>query len=85
MLQYLGELGVGSEAYSGKPVALVAILNWAAPSTVSNGSLAVQEALLGSALNVVGFDGVGLAFSTHLGAEDRTFVEDGKPAFGQDC
>ena len=63
MLQYLRELGVGSEAYSRKPVALMAILNWTAPSTISNGSLVVQETLLGSALNAVGFDGVGLVFS----------------------
>ena len=80
MLQYLRELGVGSEAYSGKLVALMAILHWTAPSALSHGSLAVQEALLGSALNAVGF-----GFLTHLGAEERTSVEDGKPAFGQDC
>ena len=59
MLQYLRELGVGSEAYSRKPVALMAVLNWTAPSTISNGSLAVQEALLGSTLNAVGFDSLG--------------------------
>ena len=44
-------------------VALLAILNWAAPSIISVGSLAVQEAFLNSTLNAVGFDGLGLVFS----------------------
>jgi len=37
-------------------------LDWAAPTTISNEGLAVQEALLNSALNTVGFDGLGLFF-----------------------
>jgi hypothetical protein len=68
--EYLRDLGLANDAHSTMPAALMAILNWAAPSTISAGSQAVQESLLNSSLNTVGLDGLfGVGFITCLGAE----------------
>jgi hypothetical protein len=40
----------------------MAVLSWAAPSTTIAASVGVQETLLTSSLNTVGFDGLGLVF-----------------------
>ena len=60
--EYLRDLGLANSASSTMLVALLAILNWAAPSTISIARLALQEALLNSGLNTVGFDCLGLVF-----------------------
>ena len=70
----LRDLGLANSASSTMIVALLAILIFAAPFTISSGGLAVQEALLNSALNTVGFDGLALVFLTSVGAEERTCV-----------
>ena len=73
--EYFQDLALANSASSTIIVALSAILNWAAPSTMSVGCLAVQEALLNSALNTVGFDGLGLFFSIVWERKERTVVQ----------
>jgi hypothetical protein len=62
--EYLRDLGLANSASSAMLVALWAISNWAAPSIISTGSLAVQETLLNASLHTVVFEVIGIALST---------------------
>ena len=75
--EYLRDLGLAKDARARAPAALVAISNWATPSTISARSLAVEEALLNSSLNTVGLDVLfWFVFLTSLGAgQTRTSVQ----------